>query len=238
MEPLYIIIPAYNEQENITNIMTEWYSIIETHAQEQTSRLVVIDDGSNDATFEMMQEFAKTHPLFVPITQENAGHGAAIYRGYQYALEAGAAYIFQTDSDGQTLASEFEDFWKEREETDALIGSREHRKDGIGRVFVAKVLRLVLWICFSVRVKDANTPYRLMRAEVLRDEISYVPKDFFLTNVLLSVLFIKHNRTVKFLPITFLNRQGGKNSVNFRKIIAIGRKAFVEFYRMSREKVR
>ncbi len=47
-----------------------------------------------------------------------------------------------------------------------VIGYRNKRQDGCSRVFVTKVLKLVIWICFGVKVTDANTPFRLMNAEV------------------------------------------------------------------------
>ncbi len=54
------------------------------------------------------------------------------------ALEQNADYIFQTDSDGQTLPEEFYGFWELRDKYSAVIGYRNHRKDGFSRVFVTK----------------------------------------------------------------------------------------------------
>ena len=81
--------------------------------------------------------------------------------GYKYALKNGADYIFQTDSDGQTLPEEFEPFWKRRQKYDMVIGWRKDRQDGISRVFVTKTLKLVIRICFGVNLTDANTPYQM-----------------------------------------------------------------------------
>ena len=64
----------------------------------------------------------------------NGGHGATVLYGYKYALKNGADYIFQTDSDGQTLPEEFEPFWKRRQKYDMVIGWRKDRQDGISRV--------------------------------------------------------------------------------------------------------
>lgn len=49
-----------------------------------------------------MEERAKSLPLFQPLTKQNEGHEPTVLYGYRYALEHGADYIFQTDSDGQT----------------------------------------------------------------------------------------------------------------------------------------
>ena len=86
------------------------------------SRLVVVDDGSRDNTHEILTSYARENPLLVPLTKENGGHGAAILYGYRYSIEHGADYIFQTDSDGQTLPEEFGQFWQRRKAYDMVIG--------------------------------------------------------------------------------------------------------------------
>ena len=233
MDKLYIVIPAYNEQENIRQVMDEWYQVVERHSGGGLSRLVVIDDGSRDDTYKIMKEYAASHPLFHPVTKPNGGHGATVLYGYHYALKNGADYIFQTDSDGQTVPEEFEQFWREREKYDLVIGWRNHRQDGISRIFVTGTLRAVIRLCFKVRAKDANTPFRLMKAETLQKWIGLIPKDFNLSNVLLSVIFEKKNCRIKYIPITFRPRQGGVNSINMKKIFQIGRQAVKDFRRIN-----
>ncbi|NLC18281.1 MAG: glycosyltransferase family 2 protein [Clostridiales bacterium] len=232
MDKLYIIIPAYNEQENIKNVINDWYPIVEEIGNE--SRLVIIDDGSKDATYQIMQEAAKGLAAFEPVTKPNGGHGATVLYGYKYAIEAGADYIFQTDSDGQTLPDEFWQFWEMREDYDMVIGQRKGRQDGLARVFVTKVLKLVLRLCFHVNIPDANTPFRLMKASRLKEQIGLIPDNYNLSNVLISVIYAKKRLAVKYLPITFRPRQGGTNSINMKKIIRIGRKAFKDFRHINR----
>lgn len=231
---LYIVIPAYNEEENIKSVIEDWYPIIEQYNGDGQSRLVIIDDGSKDRTYQIMCECAQNRPYFQPLTKENGGHGATVLHGYQYALEHGADYVFQTDSDGQTLPEEFHEFWELRDQYDMVIGHRNKREDGGSRVFVTKVLKLVVRICFGVSVTDVNTPYRLMNAQVLREEIVYEPKDFNLSNVLLAVLYAKHDRSMKFIPITFRPRQGGVNSINMKRIFGIGKQALKDFRAINR----
>lgn len=229
MEKLYIVIPAYNEEENIEQVINDWYPIVEKYNGNGESRLVIIDDGSKDSTFQKMQDLSKTRPLFFPITKPNAGHGATVLYGYNYALQNNADYIFQTDSDGQTLPSEFHEFWNQREQYDMVIGHRNHRKDGISRIFVTKVLKLVIRLCFREKVTDANTPFRLLKASTLQKYISLIPADFNLSNVILSVIYSKKKCSVKVIPITFRPRQGGVNSINLRRIFKIGQKAWGDF---------
>ena len=234
MDVLFVIIPAYNEEENIAQVVADWYPIVQKHDGEGRSRLVIIDDGSKDFTFSILQKEAEKRPMLCPITKSNSGHGSTVLYGYHYALENGSDYIFQTDSDGQTLPEEFEAFWAERKNYDMVIGWRKGRQDGLSRVFVTKTLKAVIRVCFGVIVADANTPFRLIMAETLKKYIDLIPQDFNLSNVLLSVIYQKKNCKVKYIPITFRPRQGGVNSINMKKIVKIGKQALVDFCRLNK----
>ena len=59
MDRLYIIIPAYNEQDNLGALIKEWYPIIEQHSADNSSRLVIINDGSKDDTYKVLKDLAK-----------------------------------------------------------------------------------------------------------------------------------------------------------------------------------
>ena len=232
MDKLYIIIPAYNEEANIELVAREWHEVVAGIGQD--SRLVIINDGSKDQTYEKLCALQAELPQLLPVTKENGGHGATVLYGYFYALEHGADYIFQTDSDGQTLASEFQGFWEQRNEKKVLIGYRNHREDGISRIFVTKVLKMVLFLIFGIRVTDANSPYRLMPKKLLQKYIVKVPENFNLSNVMLTVLFLRGKENVQFIPITFRPRQGGVNSINLKKITKIGIQAVKDFYHLKK----
>lgn len=234
MDRLYIIIPAYNEEENIGQVIRDWYPVVERHSAEGNSRLVILDDGSRDHTAELLKEYQKEYPMLEAVTKPNEGHGATVLYGYHYALQHGADYVFQTDSDGQTIPQEFEPFWEQRERYDFQIGYRYHRQDGMGRIFVTRVLRLIVRLVFKVWAKDVNTPYRLMSAETLKKVLEKVPERFNLSNVLVSVIYLKDGYRTRYLPITFRPRQGGVNSVNFRKIFRIGWQALKDFRKIEK----
>ena len=235
MDVLYIVIPAYNEEANIEKVIEDWYPIVEKNHGDGKSRLVIFDDGSKDSTYQMICEAAKSRPLLLPKTKKNGGHGATILEGYQFAVEHGADYIFQTDSDGQTLPSEFGPFWEQRKQYDMVIGQRTKRQDGFSRVVVTKVLKAVVACIFGVSVEDANAPYRLMTRESLKDVISAVPAQYNLSNVIVSVAYRKFGYSVKSIPITFRPRQGGVNSINIKRIIGIGRRALKSFAEINKD---
>lgn len=233
MDKLYIIIPAYNEEVMIESVIAQWHEVAVQTGSE--SRLVVIDDGSKDHTYEIMLKCMDKYPQLIALTKENEGHGPTVQYGYQYAIEEGADYVFQTDSDGQTLPEEFPKFWRHRKRAAMIIGNRKHREDGFGRVVVTRVLKYVLLAVFHVYVPDANTPFRLIRTDVLARHLSLIPDKFNLTNVMVSVIFVKRKLGVEYLPITFRPRQGGVNSINLPKIFKLGVQALKDFRKLARE---
>jgi len=232
MDRLYIVLPAYNEEENIRSVIADWYPVAEMAGPD--SRLVIVDDGSRDATYTIMQEEARRRPQFIALTKPNSGHGPTVLYAYRYALREGADYVFQTDSDGQTLPSEFAPFWEKRRSYAMIIGNRTQRQDGPARVFVTRTLRLVIRLCFGVSLPDANTPFRLMEAGSLEENLRYIPDDFFLSNVVLAVIYARRKLPVLYLPITFRPRQGGVNSINLRRIVGIGARALRDFRAINR----
>lgn len=227
-DSLYIVVPAYNEEENITKLVEDWYPVVERYGNEK-SRLVIVNDGSKDDTYKILCECAQKRPLLKALDKENGGHGAAVLYGYRYAVSKKADYIFQTDSDGQTVADEFEQFWRARKTYDAVIGKRTVRQDGLSRKFIEQTLCFILRMTFGVKIKDANAPFRLMKRELVEKYIRKMPKDFNLPNVMLTTYFVYFHEKIKFIEITFKPRQAGCNSINIKKIIKIGWKALGDF---------
>lgn len=234
MDKLYLVIPAYNEESNIREVVKEWYPVVRNYGND--SKLVLVNDGSKDNTLAIMQELKESMPEIDIIDKPNGGHGSSLICGYKYALEKGADYIFQTDSDGQTRPKEFAPFWHNRENYAMVIGHRKGRQDGFSRVFVTKTLKFVLRIMFGVNVTDANTPYRLMKADFVKECLELFPDEKYnLPNVIISVAAAKRKRPVLYRRITFRQRQGGVNSINMKKITKIGIKALKDFKEINKK---
>lgn len=96
--------PAYNEEENIQSTLSGWYEVIEKLEAKNNSgnKLVIINDGSKDKTLEKLKAFKKNRPLLEIIDKKNKGHGPSLIRDYNYAIDEGTDWIFQTDSDSES----------------------------------------------------------------------------------------------------------------------------------------
>ena len=235
MDKLYIVAPTYNESENISQFIKDWYPIIEQYNGNGESRLVIIDDGSKDDTYKILKKEAQKRPLLKVITKKNEGHGPTVLYAYRYSIKNHADYIFQTDSDGQTRPKEFHEFWRNRKRYDAVIGSRPSREDGKSRKFVEFILVKILRVLFGVKIPDSNAPFRLMKSQIVEKYIRKLPEDFNLPNVMLTTYFVYFKEKTKFIDITFRPRQGGVNSINLKKIFRIGKKAISDFIRLKKE---
>ena len=225
--------PAYNEEANIRTVVEQWHPVVEQIGED--SRVVIVDDGSKDATYRVLEELRATYPQLIGLTKKNSGHGSTCLYAYRYAIEQGADYVFQTDSDGQTDPAEFTSFWEQRADYDFLIGARKERQDGFSRVVVTKVLKLVVMFIFGRVIEDANTPFRLMRASKLALLLKEIPQDFFLDNVVVSVLAVSENMKTRWIPITLKPRQGGVNSINLKRIMKIGIKSVKDLRKVKKD---
>ena len=183
---LYIVMPAYNEEENIRDVVASWYPKLELAGA--NSRLVVADSGSSDKTHEILVEMKNEYPQLEILEETDRQHGPKVIALYDYAIKNGAGYIFQTDSDGQTKPEQFDRFWDIREQYDAVIGHRTRREDGRSRAFVEKVVCMMLKMYFSVKVPDANAPFRLMKADVVKKYLYNMEPDF----MRLSAVMARH----------------------------------------------
>ena len=229
-ETLYIVMPVYNEEANIREVVEEWYPILQLGNKE--SHMVISDGGSKDKTLDILYDLQKKYLQLEVLSRPGTDHGTKVILLYKYAIEHGADWIFQTDSDGQTLPSEFQQFWDCREQYDAVMGNRKKRGDGADRKFVENVLRTYLLFFFGTLVPDANAPFRLMRSGTVNKYIGLLPNDFNLPNAILAACFKKYNDRIYYIEITFQPRQGGKNFMNPRRILKIGWQSIKNFYQL------
>lgn len=228
MEKLYIVMPAYNEEENIKSVVEQWYPVLK--GKDADSRIVIADSGSIDKTHEILKNMISQGYSQLEILSDTAKqHGPKVIALYDYAIRCKASYIFQTDSDGQTNPDEFEAFWNLRDQYEGIFGRRDVRGDGKIRAFVEKVVCLLLRIYFKVKIPDANAPFRLMKADTVKKYLYKMQSDYALPNIMLTTYYAYYEEKMIFKTISFKSRQGGINSINIPKIVKIGYKALGDF---------
>ena len=199
------------------------------------SRLIIADSGSSDNTHNILIKLQKELPKLEVLMNTNKEHGPKIMALYDYAVKQGADYIFQTDSDGQTTPDEFGAFWQLRSQYDGILGHRNARGDGKSRVFVEYVVCFLLKLYFGVNIPDANAPFRLMKADMVKKHLYRLPPDYNIPNIMLTAYFAYYNEKIIFKTISFWARQKGKNSINIPRIIKIGWKALGDFRQLKKE---
>jgi dolichol-phosphate mannosyltransferase len=194
----------------VRKVVLEWFAEIENWTEDFV--FLALDDGSTDDTPRLLAQLREQlGPRFEWRSHANRGHGQTCIAGYRDACERGARFVFQIDSDGQCDPQFFFRLWRLRDRCDVVYGSRVRRDDGWRRVAASMMLKLVLGLFARVRCVDANTPYRLMRCEVLRPVLPRVPREFFLANVALAVL-LRREAGVRegSVPVHFRERYGGE----------------------------
>ena len=236
MDRLYIVMPAYNEAETLESVISEWHPVAQQiNSEGDFCRILIADDGSTDATWEILSRCRERYPLLECTRKENSGHGPTVLHLYALCLERGADYIFQTDSDGQTIPSEFLPLWRSRGDFDVQTGSRPRRGDGLFRLVVSRGLRLSIKLVTGLDVKDANSPFRLYSASALARILPEVPSDFFLSNVAVSVIAVSKGFRIGWPEVSFRPRRGGTSMYNARKILGYGRQCFSDLVKLSRK---
>ena len=231
-DKLFIIIPCYNEQDNISNLI-EGYSLI--IAEFENGKILLINDGSTDKTEQVIKILIKDNPQFELINKPNSGHGSTCLYGYKIAIEKGADYIFQVDSDNQNKCIDFWKLWEQKSKADFVFGNRKPRNDGFFRKIVTFVLKFLITIIYRVNIKDPNVPFRLMSAGILAKYIKIIPSDFFITNTLISILLVVNNENIQWIDVEFNKRQKGKNSISVIPIIKVSKKIYTELIWLKRK---
>ena len=221
-----VIMPAYNEEEALPDVLQEWCSA----AAEADGCLAVLNDGSKDGTLKLLREAQADHPNLIVIDKPNSGHGPTCLTGYKWAIEQGFEWIFQTDSDGQTDSQEFLSAWRHRQGKEFIFGARPHRGDGFARLIISRVLRTSILVIFRTRVTDANVPFRLMKADALAPLLDQVPNDLFLGNAYLSVVLARSPYKIHWMKISFSPRTGGVPSVSMKRFAKVGWKVVKDFW--------
>lgn len=231
--PLVVVVPVFNEAENIAQVVDEWKKAIA--AAGVTCQFLLINDGSTDATIDVLRRLEAGDPAhIVVIDKPNAGHGRTCRFGYSAATASPKVeWILQIDSDGQCDPAYFPEFWMHRENFDCIFGKRVKRDDGVARALTSRLCRLGATLLGGRDMIDPNVPYRLIRRDIMANALKRIPAAFNIHNVALTFI-LKKTPSVRwaYVPIRFRERQGGNNSIHLMNVAHWGTDMLLELRRL------
>jgi len=213
-----VIIPTYNEKENIENIIRAVFS------QPLTFHILIIEDGSPDGTAAIVktlqQEFSEK--LFMIERKGKLGLGTAYITGFKWALENGYEYIFEMDADFSHNPADLARLYDAcaNSGADVAIGSRY--VSGVNVVnwpmsrvlmsyFASKYVRFVL----GVKIADTTAGFKCYRRKVLETiELDKIRFKGYAFQVEMKFTAYKCGFTLKEVPIIFINRELGTSKMS------------------------
>lgn len=226
---LSIVMPAYNEEACIADVVAMWTSLLTDQFPTETTRLIVVNDGSRDRTGAILDAIKPDYPNLIVVHQPNGGHGNAVVNAYRQAVAINSEYVFQTDSDDQFVTSDFQKVWAKRFESPFVLGCREVRYDAPARLVITRILRLSIFLIYGTYIKDSNIPFRLIRGSFLKRLLAQLPQPTpFAPNIFLAVMARKAGNELFNIPITHKERQTGTVSILKWKLLKVCFQSFKE----------
>lgn len=218
MRDSLVIIPTYNEKENIKSIIVAIFTL------EKDFDILVIDDGSPDGTADIVKELMIQFPksLFIHERKGKLGLGTAYIEGFKYALSNGYDYIFEMDADFSHNPKDLVLLYNScaKKGFDLAIGSRYASGVNVvnwpmGRVLLSWFASLYVQIVTGMPVKDSTAGFICYRRDVLQtinlDKIRFVGYAF---QIEMKFTAWKFGFRITEVPIIFTNRVLGESKMS------------------------
>jgi glycosyltransferase involved in cell wall biosynthesis len=160
---LSVFFPAYNDSGTIASMVIRAVQA----ASELTPdyEVIVVNDGSADATPQIVDELARTYPhVRVVHHPKNRGYGGALQTGFRSATKD---FIFYTDGDAQYDPAELALLWaKMTPEADLVNGYKISRSDPLHRIIIGRIYHHTVRLLFGLTVRDVDCDFRMMRRSI------------------------------------------------------------------------
>lgn len=198
---LTILLPAFNEEEAITQVLDDILAVMEP--SNIPYELMVLDDGSTDGTRAACDARLKVK---VVTHQHNRGNGAARTTGVKAAR---GRYVLMMDADGTYPAADIPAMLKEAENADMVIGARTSEKGTLKvlRSSAKNLIRLLASYMTQTHIPDLNSGMRIMRRELVPQFFSILPTTHSWVSTI-TMAFLSSGYTVKWMPIAYYKRIG------------------------------
>ncbi len=220
-EKVLIIIPTYNERENIKPIVNGIFSSLKDY----DVNILFVDDGSPDGTGEEIKKFQREDERIKLIEREKKmGLGKAYVEGFLFAIKNGYSHVFEMDADLSHRPEYLPSFLELSREYDLVIGSRYVKGGGVRnwsklRELISRIGNLYARLILGFPFRDSTAGFKCFKIEVLKaikpETLSSQGYSFQIENVWRAW---KKGFKIKELPIIFYERERGKSKMS-KKIV-------------------
>lgn len=220
MKRALIVIPTYNEAENIVNLINEIFLL---KVSDTAIDILIIDDNSIDGTSELVKKTNNSR-VFVIDREKKLGLGTAYILGFKYAIEHNYNYVFEMDADFSHDPKSIPEFFNKIKEVDLVIGSRY--MNGIA-VVNWPLSRLLISIGASIYtrmitflpVNDVTAGFMCYRVEALKTiNLDFVKSNGYSFQIEMKYRMWKKKFKLIEIPIVFIDRRAGVSKMS-RKIV-------------------
>src|SRR5215831_10162037 len=215
---LSVFFPAYNDSGTIASMVIR--AVQAAEALTPDYEIIVVNDGSSDATAEIADELARTYSHVRVIHHpKNRGYGGALQTGIRSATKE---LIFYTDGDAQYDPAELALLWdKLTPDADLVNGYKISRSDPLHRIIIGRIYHHIVSIMFGLTVRDVDCDFRLMRRAI------FETIDLQKTSGVICLEMMKKIEDAGFriveVPVHHYHRAFGKSQFfNFRRIAKTG----------------
>ena len=166
---LQILMPVYNEAENIEKQITKIDKILK---KKNNFSFLICEDGSRDRSLEILTKLKKKFKIKIISKKEKQGYSTAVMSGIKKAT---ADYLLIMDSDGQCDPKQIFKFWNLRNQGDIVAGYRVKRQDFLYRKFFSDFAKFVYRFFFNVYLKDPSFAFSLIKRKVYKSLLNFNP---------------------------------------------------------------
>lgn len=213
-----VIIPTYNEKENIENIIRAVFGL------ENAFDILIIEDGSPDGTAAIVKELQKEFPKRLHMIERKGklGLGTAYICGFKWAIENKYDYIFEMDADFSHNPNDLPRLYNAcaKEGNDLAIGSRYVSGVNVvnwpmGRVLMSYYASKYVQFVTGIKVKDTTAGFKCYRRQVLETiELDKVRFKGYAFQIEMKYTAYKCGFKIKEVPVIFINRELGTSKMN------------------------
>ncbi|HNZ81967.1 MAG: polyprenol monophosphomannose synthase [Bacteroidales bacterium] len=214
-----VIIPTYNEKENIEAIIREVFDL------PQPFHILVVDDGSPDGTASIVKKLQKefSSALHLEERKGKLGLGTAYIHGFKWALRNGYDYIFEMDADFSHNPKDLLKLYQacSKDGADLAIGSRYINRLvnvvnwPIGRVLMSYYASVYVRIVTGMKVSDTTAGFKCYRRRVLETiELDNIRFKGYAFQIEMKFTTWKHGFRIVEIPIVFTNRELGTSKMS------------------------